>query len=70
MVAKWRQLALTKKMLAKSVIKKYTELQKKLDALKRQFEREKKLIAQNKDAYLSMRDSLVKALISKKQAIG
>ena len=61
--------ALTKKMLAKSVIKKYTELQKKLDALKRQFEREKKLIAQNKDAYLSMRDSLVKALISKKQAI-
>ena len=60
---------LAKKMVKQNIIRQYSELQKRLDSLTRQLKREKRLITQNRDAYISMRDSLVKALISKKQTI-
>ena len=49
--------------------RQYTKLQKELDSLTRQLKREQLIITQNKDSYKSIRESLIKALISKKQAL-
>jgi len=53
----------------KNVIQEYITLQKELDTIKRQLNRLYKIIEQNKESYLSLRDALVKALTSKKQKI-
>ncbi|WP_137012428.1 hypothetical protein [Sulfurimonas crateris] len=60
---------LTLNMASKSQILKYNNIKKELDALKRQERRDEKILAQNKSAYLSIRNSLLKALTSKKTLI-
>ncbi|MEA2100824.1 MAG: hypothetical protein U9P72_11920 [Campylobacterota bacterium] len=60
---------LSTKVIGAGIIKQYTELQKDIDLLKRQLQRAKQIIVQNKESYLSMRDSLVKALISKREKL-
>ncbi|MBE0515407.1 hypothetical protein [Sulfurimonas sp.] len=57
---------LTSKMATKSHIVKYNNIKREIDSLKRQERRDEKILAQNKNAYLSIRNSLVKALTSKK----
>lgn len=57
------------KPVKSSKIQAYTKIKKEYDSMQRYLNREKKLIAQNRDSYLSMRDSLVVALTSKKQPI-
>lgn len=60
---------LMSKMATKSQILKYNNIKREIDALKRQERRDEKIISQNKSAYLSIRNSLVKALTSKKTLI-
>lgn len=60
---------LTSKMATKSHILKYNNIKRDIDALKRQEKREEKILAQNKNAYLSIKNSLLKALTSKKVLI-
>ncbi|MDB2562120.1 hypothetical protein N9X61_00800 [Sulfurimonas sp.] len=50
-------------------ILEYNALVKKYDLLKRDIKPQEKLIEQNNDAYISIKNALTKALISKKQAI-
>jgi len=60
---------LMSKMATKSQILKYNNIKREIDALKRQERRDEKILSQNKSAYLSIRNSLVKALTSKKTLI-
>lgn len=60
---------LTLKMATKSQIVKYNNIKREIDALKRQERRDEKILLQNKSAYLSIRNSLIKALTSKKTLI-
>ena len=53
----------------KGVLTQYTHMQKEIDSVSRQLKRERLIITQNKDAYKSIRESLIKALISKKQPL-
>ena len=53
----------------KAILSQYTHLQKEIDSLNRQLKREKLIITQNKASYQSIRESLIKALISKKQLL-
>ncbi|MFT5662488.1 MAG: hypothetical protein ACI9TV_003145, partial [Sulfurimonas sp.] len=60
---------LSKKMIKQSIISKYKELQNSMDTLVRQMSNAQRIITQNRDTYISMRNALVKALISKKKQI-
>jgi hypothetical protein len=60
------KIRLTSKLVAKDIIIKYTNLKREMDSLIRQEKRDEKILAQNKDSYLSIKNSLVKALTSKK----
>jgi len=60
---------LAKKIIHQNVIKQYGELVKEKEFITLQLRKEQKIISKNKEAYLSMRNSLVKALISKKQQL-
>lgn len=60
---------LSEKMIKQSVLKKYQELQVNMDQLVRQLSNKQRIISQNANAYSSMRNSLVKALMSKKKQI-
>lgn len=60
---------LLKKKIDKSIVKKYTNLQTIMDKKTRGLLRDENIIKQNKKQYLSMRESLVKALISKKKKV-
>ena len=53
-------------MISKAKIHQYTNLQKELESLQKEYKKEKKIISQNQKAYMSMRNSLVKALTEKK----
>ncbi len=53
----------------KGVLTQYTHMQKEIDSVSRQLKRERLIITQNKNAYKSIRESLIKALISKKQPL-
>ena len=66
---KERKSDLEEDIIEKSVLRQYTQLQKELDSFSRQLKREKLIITQNKESYQSIRESLVKALISKKQLL-
>jgi len=57
---------LTSSIIDRNSIIKYTDLKKELDFVVRQEKREEKILAQNKDGYMSIKNSLVKALTSKK----
>ena len=61
--------SLSEELIDKGTLSQYTHLQKELDTLSRQLKREKLIITQNKDSYQSIRESLIKALISKKQLL-
>lgn len=61
---------LDSKNVSKGVITQYTGLRKELDTMVRQLQRDEKILAQNEESYLSIRDTLAKALASKKTLIG
>ena len=52
-----------------SVIKKYTQLEAKLQKYQRQIRAEDKILSQNTHSYISVKKSITKALISKKKRI-
>lgn len=54
---------------SKGDIAKYSHLQKELETLEKELKKEKKIIVQNEKAYMSMRNSLVKALTEKRQLL-
>ncbi|QOP45309.1 coiled-coil domain-containing protein [Sulfurimonas paralvinellae] len=57
------------KVVKQNGLSEYVALQKELDTLNRKLQREKKILKQNKEAYDSIKSSLVKALISKKSVL-
>lgn len=57
---------LTSKMINKNELTQYTSLKTKMDALVRQERREEVILSQNKESYMSIKNSLVKALTAKK----
>ncbi|MCW8895040.1 MAG: hypothetical protein OQK48_01655 [Sulfurimonas sp.] len=57
---------LTSKLINKNDLAQYTSLKTEMDALVRQERREEVILAQNKEAYMSIKNSLIKALTSKK----
>jgi len=60
---------LSEESIDKGILSQYTHMQKEIDSISRQLKREQRIIAQNKNAYQSIRESLIKALISKKQLL-
>jgi len=56
-------------IVKKSGLSEYMMLQKELDSISRKLQREKKILQQNKEAYNSIKNSLVKVLIAKKTKI-
>ena len=58
-----------KRIIKKETLNKYITLQKDLDTIKRKLQREHKILQQNEEAYSSIKNALVKALISKKSKI-
>ena len=60
---------LSEESIDKGTLSQYTRLQKEIDLISRQLKQEQRVIAQNKNAYQSIRESLIKALISKKQLL-
>ena len=60
---------LSDESIDKGTLSQYTHMQKEIDSVNRQLKREQRIIAQNKTAYQSIRESLIKALISKKQLL-
>jgi len=60
---------LSEDSIDKAALSQYTRLQKEIDSISRQLKREQRVIAQNKNSYQSIRESLIKALISKKQLL-
>ncbi|MCK9472368.1 hypothetical protein [Sulfurimonas sp.] len=65
-IKKDEKVKLLSKMATKAQLLKYNNKKREIDALKRQERRDEKILAQNKTAYLSIRNSLLKALTSKK----
>lgn len=57
---------LNAKVIGKSDLVRYNNTKKELDSLTRQEKREEKILEQNRESYLSIKNSLVKALTSKK----
>ena len=55
--------------VGKTVISEYNNLRKDLDNITRQLHREEKILEQNKAAYMSIKDALAKALVSKKMLV-
>lgn len=60
---------LIKDKVSKNILKEYSELQRGLDILDKRYKREEKILKQNEKAYLSIKNALIKALISKKELI-
>ncbi|WP_041675427.1 hypothetical protein [Sulfurimonas autotrophica] len=56
-------------MISKARFHQYANLQKELESLQKEYKKEKKVILQNQKAYMSMRNSLVKALTEKRQLL-
>jgi hypothetical protein len=53
-------------MVNKSDLYRYNNTKKDIDALTRQEKREEKILEQNESAFLSIKNSLIKALTSKR----
>lgn len=64
------RLKLDSKNVQQHVITQYTSLRKELDGMVRQLQRDEKMLEQNEESYLSIRNALAKALTSKKTLIG
>lgn len=60
---------LTSRMLNKTQLVKYNNLKREIDSLKRQEKRDEKILTQNRALYHSIKNSLIKALTSKKVLI-
>ncbi len=60
---------LSEVVVSQGTLSQYTHLHKELDSFNRQLKREQLIISQNRDAYQSIRESLIKALISKKSLL-
>lgn len=60
---------LSSRIIQSSILKNYTVLKAKLDALVRHQKNEQKILSQLDNKYTSIRDALVKALVSKKKVI-
>jgi hypothetical protein len=60
---------LTSNMVNKTQLIKYNNIKREIDSLIRQEKREEKILIQNRASYLSIKNSLVKALTSKKVLI-
>lgn len=58
---------LAKKEIKRSVIDKHLKLEREIESLRRGLKSQEKILNQNKKSFLSIKTSLVKALISKKQ---
>lgn len=54
------------KLIDKGRLLRYNDTLKEIDSLQRQEKREERLLEQNRDSYLSIKNSLIKALTSKK----
>lgn len=61
-----KKAKLEAKMIDKSKVAGYNNIKKEIDSLSRQEKRDLLILNQNRDSYISIRDSLVKALTSKK----
>ena len=57
---------LTAKMIGKNELLRYNNTKKEIDVLTRQEKREERILEQNKESFLSIKNSLIKALTSKK----
>ncbi|OHE03176.1 MAG: hypothetical protein A2513_03505 [Sulfurimonas sp. RIFOXYD12_FULL_33_39] len=60
---------LTSKIIKKEIINKYNDIKKEIDSLIRQEKRDERVLEQNRESYTSIKNSLVKALTSKKTLI-
>ncbi|MCK9472938.1 hypothetical protein [Sulfurimonas sp.] len=58
---------LSEKLIKQHVLMQYNNIKKDMDSLKRQQKRDEKILQQNEEAYLSIKTSLIKALIAKKR---
>ncbi|EQB40631.1 hypothetical protein M947_02150 [Sulfurimonas hongkongensis] len=57
------------KEIKRGTLEKYLKLEREMDSILRDIKAQEKILKQNTDSYLSIKKSLVKALISKKQRI-
>jgi hypothetical protein len=60
---------LAKKEVKRTVIDKHLKLERENESMHRELRAQEKILAQNKNSFLSIKKSLLKALISKKQRI-
>jgi hypothetical protein len=60
---------LADKEIERKKIDKYVKLEREIDTMLRELKSQEKILAQNKNSFISIKKSLVKALISKKQRI-
>lgn len=61
-----QQALYNSKIVSKEILTKYTDIKREIDALRRQEKRDNRILKQNEESYLSIKNSLVKALTSKK----
>jgi hypothetical protein len=66
---KTKRQKILQQIVKQGPLMQYVALQKDLDTLSRKLQREKKILKQNEEAYNSIKNSLVKALISKKSVL-
>jgi hypothetical protein len=57
------------KVISRDVIQKFTSLDKKVEGLIRQLKQDDRVLEQNEESFSSIKNSLVKALMSKKQPL-
>lgn len=68
-VLKNEKTKLLSKLIKKEILNKYNDTKKEIDSLIRQEKRDERILEQNKESYASIKNSLVKALSSKKVLI-
>jgi len=66
---KRRKQEVLHKVVKQNGLSEYIALQKELDTISRKLQRERKMLKQNEEAYNSIKNALVKALISKKSKL-
>ncbi|QOY55738.1 hypothetical protein HUE87_05805 [Candidatus Sulfurimonas marisnigri] len=67
---KEQKAVLSSKLIDSSVVANYADIKREIDSLKREENRDKKILIQNQDSYMSIQNALVKALTSKKILLG
>jgi len=60
---------LSAKEISRKTIEMYIKLEREMETMLRELKAQEKILSQNKESYMSIKKSLVKALISKKQRI-